>query len=66
MWRNSLEAFEQLGMKVSFMISRIDELVKISEIAVHSMKHGEFEAVANAPWKFLPRSAMKNKVFVFC
>ncbi|KAI3962662.1 hypothetical protein MKW92_006091 [Papaver armeniacum] len=42
MWRNSLDAFEQLGMKVSFMISRIDELVKISEIAVHSMKHGEF------------------------
>ncbi|KAI3878450.1 hypothetical protein MKW92_027453 [Papaver armeniacum] len=50
MWRNSLDAFEQLGMKVSFMISRIDELVKISEIAVHSMRHGEFEAVANAPW----------------
>ncbi|KAI3944124.1 hypothetical protein MKW92_015660 [Papaver armeniacum] len=50
MWRNSLDAFEQLGMKVSFMISRIDELVKVSEIAVHSMRHGEFEAVANAPW----------------
>ncbi|KAI3962664.1 hypothetical protein MKW92_006093 [Papaver armeniacum] len=43
MWRNSLEAFEQLGMKVSFMISRIDELVKVSETA-------EFQAVANAPW----------------
>ncbi|KAI3893984.1 hypothetical protein MKX03_025290 [Papaver bracteatum] len=43
MWRNSLEAFEQLGMKVSFMIYRIDELVKVSETA-------EFQAVANAPW----------------
>ncbi|KAI3944129.1 hypothetical protein MKW92_015665 [Papaver armeniacum] len=50
MWRNSLDAFEKLGMKVSFMISRIDELVKVSEIAVHSMRHGEFKAVANAPW----------------